>query len=87
MNRLPPTIVSIAATLARLMIETTFRATSEKLWPLPTRTFGRSAQFLGMKLAAKNRSTAARPSACSEVAAHRLLAACRGLSERRLASS
>ena len=55
-------IASSAATEARLMIETTFRATSEKLWPGACSTFGgprkSSAQNCG-----KNCSMAARPSA------------------------
>jgi hypothetical protein len=35
-----PTTVSIAATEARLMIDTTLAATSEKLWPFGCSTFG-----------------------------------------------
>ncbi len=42
-----PTAFSSSATLARLMIETTLRGTSEKLWPSREQHLGRSAQFIG----------------------------------------
>ena len=66
-----PTASSSAATDARLMIEITFRATSEKLWPSARSTLGgprnSSAQY-----SAKNRSMAARPSGGAQVAARGL---------------
>ena len=52
---------SIAATEARLMIDTTLAATSEKLWPARLQHLGRPAQLVGMKRR-KNASIASRPS-------------------------
>jgi hypothetical protein len=55
------TIGSSPATDARLMMDTTLRATSEKLWPAAWSTFG-GPRSSSAQNAAKNRSTAARPS-------------------------
>ncbi len=57
-------MASMAAMLPRLMMETTFLATSEKLWPPPEMTFGGPFNSPA-KLVAKNASMAARPSALS----------------------
>src|SRR5438874_1892813 len=57
-------MASMAATLPRLMMETTFLATSEKLWPPPEMTFGCPLSSPA-KLVAKNASMAARSSALS----------------------
>ena len=65
--------VSIAATEARLMIETTLAATSEKLWPSACSTFGGPRSSAGMKRR-KNASIASRPSSVREVAARGLAA-------------
>src|SRR5262249_7838859 len=54
-------IVSSSATEARLMMETTLRATSEKLWPEAWSTLGGPRNSSAQK-AAKNCSIAARPS-------------------------
>ena len=54
----------MALTLPRLMMETTFLATSEKLWPPPERSFGGPLSSPA-KFAAKNASMAARPAAVS----------------------
>ena len=55
-----PTTPSIAATEARLMIETTLRATSEKLKPGALQHARRPAQLVGAE-AEKKRSIVARP--------------------------
>ena len=56
-----PAAFSTAATEARLMMETTFLATSEKLWPSPNSTLGGPRNSFGMKRR-KNASIASRPS-------------------------
>src|SRR6266404_5650757 len=53
-------MLSMAATEARLMIETTFLATSEKLWPGAASTFG-NPRSSSAQNRAKNPSIAARP--------------------------
>ena len=55
------------------MIDTTFLATSEKLWPSPCSTFGGPRSSSAQK-SAKKRSIAARPSVGAQVAARRLAA-------------
>ena len=72
-----------AATEARLMIETTLLATSEKLWPGACKHLRRAAQFVGMK-AAKNCSIGGPAVGRPQVAARRLAAV--GLDRQRVAS-
>ena len=57
-----PTMFSMARRLARLMIETTLRATSEKLWPRLERIFG-GPLIWPAKVAGEEFLDAARPSA------------------------
>ena len=55
------------------MMETTFFATSEKLWPSPNSTLGGPRSSFGMKRR-KNASIASRPSLRAQVAARGLAA-------------